>query len=120
MPAPSAFSSGPGDAIRYRLLRPFSDGTTHVEFTPAELAQRLRALAPAGRSPRITYHGVLAPHAATRRQIVPRQLELDAVAASPRSAPSTTPRSPRRPTMPAHRCPDCGHPMRLLALDPGR
>jgi hypothetical protein len=118
MPAAAAFSRGPGDAIRYRLLRPFADGTTHVEFTPVQLAQRLRALGPAGRSPRITYHGVLAPHAATRRQVVPRQLELTQVVSAPRPRSGTRGRSRSPTNVAAHPCPTCGQPMRLVALEP--
>jgi hypothetical protein len=57
--------------IRYRLRRPFSDGTTHVEFDAAELVERLAALVPAGPLCQVSYHGALAPGAAVRWQIVP-------------------------------------------------
>ena len=108
---------GTGETIRYRLLRPFADGTTHVEFAPAELAARLQALGPHGPSPRITWHGVLAPHAAARRHVVPRQLELGHVdaPARPRTRTLRRPRSLPPPREPP--CPDCGLPMQLVAVD---
>jgi hypothetical protein len=115
--AAHAFTPGNGETIRYRLLRPFADGTTHVEFAPAELAARLHALGPHGPSPRITWHGVLAPHAAARRHVVPRQLELGHVdaPARPRTRTLTRPRSLPPPREPP--CPDCGLPMQLVAVD---
>jgi hypothetical protein len=119
--AAHAFTPGSGETIRYRLLRPFADGTTHVEFAPAELATRLQALGPHGPSPRITWHGVLAPHAAARRHVVPRQLELGHVLghvdapARPRTRTLRRPRSLPPPREPP--CPDCGVPMQLVAVD---
>ncbi len=116
MPAAHAFSRGTGESIRYRLLHPFADGTTHVEFAPAELAARLRELGPAGRASRITWHGVLAPHAANRRHVVPRQLELGEIVQVRRAAPRT-----RRKPAPirAQPCPTCGQVMHVVGLEVG-
>jgi len=44
---------------------PFRDGTTHFVFEPLVLIERLAALVPPPRMHQLTYHGVLAPGAAT-------------------------------------------------------
>lgn len=56
----------------YRLKRIFSDGTTHVLFSPMELLEKLVALVPRPNVHLIRYHGVLAPHARIRPKVVPR------------------------------------------------
>jgi hypothetical protein len=104
----SALSRPTPDTIRYRLHRPFADGTTHVEFSTAEFAARLRAFAPDARTAPITYHGVLAPRAALRPLLTPRQLDLLPAARSPRGK-----RAPARPRAPV--CPTCDEPMQLIA-----
>lgn len=57
------------------LKTPFRDGTTHVVMSPLELLQRLAALVPRSRLNLIRYHGVLAPNAKWRSQIVPSRPE---------------------------------------------
>ena len=47
---------------------------------PTELIEKLAALVPPPRVHLIRYHGVLAPYAADRSQIVPGSQEQDAVA----------------------------------------
>ena len=47
------------------------DGTTHIVMSPLEFMQRLAALVPRPRLHLIRFHGVLAPHAKLRAQIVP-------------------------------------------------
>ena len=56
--------------VRLELRRPWSDGTTHLLFDPVELLERLAALVPRPRINLILYHGVLAPPAACRAQVV--------------------------------------------------
>jgi len=58
-------------SIDYRLSRPWNDGTTTVVLGPLELLARLAALVPPPRSHQVRYHGVLAPNAAWRDQVVP-------------------------------------------------
>ena len=53
------------------LRRRWTDGTTHLVFDPVELLERLAALTPRPRVNLILYHGLLAPRAAWRRDIVP-------------------------------------------------
>ena len=57
--------------LRYELKRPWSDGTTHLLFTPDELIERLCALVPPPKSHLVLYHGVLASHASWRKEILP-------------------------------------------------
>ena len=68
---------GPGDlqetATRspFTLKTPWADGTTSLMLSPTELIEKLVALVPPPRRNLIRYHGVLAPAAADRAQIVP-------------------------------------------------
>jgi hypothetical protein len=57
----------------YRLKRSFTDGTTHVLFSPMELMEKLVAIVPQPKIHLVRYHGVLAPHARIRSQIVPKK-----------------------------------------------
>src|SRR3954453_8924667 len=54
-----------------QLKSPWRDGTAHIVMSPLELMQRLAALVPRPRLHLIRFHGVLAPHAKLRAQIVP-------------------------------------------------
>lgn len=54
-----------------KLKTPFRDGTTHVVMSPLELLQKLAALVPRPRINLIRFHGVLAPNAKWRSQVVP-------------------------------------------------
>ncbi len=54
-----------------QLKSPYRDGTTHIVMSPLEFMQRLAALVPHPRLHLIRFHGVLAPHAKLRPQIVP-------------------------------------------------
>jgi len=56
----------------YRLKKAFSDGTTHVKFSPLELIEKLVALIPRPRMHLVRYHGILAPNARLRSRIVPK------------------------------------------------
>jgi hypothetical protein len=58
--------------IAVGLQRPWADGTTHLVFTPIELLQRLVPLVPRPRINMLLYHGVLAPNAPWRREVVAR------------------------------------------------
>jgi len=61
----------PAGEVVLQLKTPYRDGTTHLVMTPLEFLQRLAALVPRPRLPLIRFHGVLAPNAALRPQIVP-------------------------------------------------
>lgn len=57
--------------VLYRFKRPHRDGRTHVLLDPLTFLSRLAALVPRPRAHLLTYHGVLAPAAAMRAEIVP-------------------------------------------------
>lgn len=53
------------------LRRPWADGTTHVVFEPRAFLSRLAVLVSRPRVNLVRYHGVRAPRAAWRRDVVP-------------------------------------------------
>nr|WP_256329555.1 transposase [Nitrosomonas sp. Nm33] len=53
------------------LKTPYRDGTTHIVMSPLEFMQRLAALVPRPRRNLIRFHGVLAPNAKLRFEIIP-------------------------------------------------
>ena len=57
--------------VVHELRVPFRDGTTHFVFEPLVFIERLAALVPPPRMHMLTYHGVLAPGASWRSDIVP-------------------------------------------------
>ena len=65
----------PDGRVRYRMKRPWKDGTTSIVFDPLDLISRLAALVPPPRFNLIRYHGVLAPGAKLRSRIVPAPTE---------------------------------------------
>jgi hypothetical protein len=58
--------------VQLELKTPWRDGTTHLVLSPLEFMLRLAALMPRPRLHLIRYHGVLAPNATLRAQVVPR------------------------------------------------
>jgi len=54
-----------------RLKTPYRDGATHIVMSPLEFMQRLAALVPRPRLNLIRFHGVLAPNARLRAEIIP-------------------------------------------------
>ena len=63
-----------GDVV-LQLKSAFKDGTTHIVMAPLEFMQRLAALVPRPRLHLIRFHGVLAPNAKLRREIIPSPVE---------------------------------------------
>jgi hypothetical protein len=59
------------DQVVLTLKTPYRDGTTHVVMSPLEFMQRLAALVPRPRLHLIRLHGLLAPNAKRRSEIVP-------------------------------------------------
>ncbi|MGH8658267.1 MAG: transposase [Gammaproteobacteria bacterium] len=62
--------NGAGQVV-LTLKTPYRDGTTHIVMSPLEFMQRLAALAPRPRLHLIRFHGVLAPNARLRSEIIP-------------------------------------------------
>ncbi len=114
--------AGAGDRVIQQLAVPWSDGTTHVEFSSRELARRLVALTPSERIHRVSYHGVLAPRAAARWRLHAQQLPLvpDVPIRQPLVAgePSATP-PPSRAARRFHpsTCGRCGGRLRVVAVE---
>jgi hypothetical protein len=56
--------------VQLELKRPWSDGTTHLLFEPVEFLEKLAAVTPRPEINLVLYHGVLAPHARWRAEVV--------------------------------------------------
>jgi hypothetical protein len=56
--------------LAIKLKRTWHDGTTHLVFEPLEFLAKLAALTPRPEINLLIYHGVLAPHARWRPQVV--------------------------------------------------
>ncbi len=65
--------------LLYRLKRRWRDGTTHMVFESEELLEKLVSLVPPPRAHQVRYHGVLAPCAGRRAEVVPRVAEAPAL-----------------------------------------
>jgi len=59
-----------GDALQYELKRPWRNGTRFVTLEPHELLSRICAMVPPPRFHTVRFHGVLAPNANLREQVV--------------------------------------------------
>jgi hypothetical protein len=57
----------------FKLKTPWSDGTTHLIFSVMELIEKLAALVPPPRVNLVRYHGIIAPNAKNRAQVVPKK-----------------------------------------------
>jgi len=70
----------------------WSDGTYQIVLSPEELLEKLAALVPPPRLNLVRYHGVLAPNATDRAQIVPgpkpAEKETDVHESDPASTPA--------------------------------
>jgi hypothetical protein len=62
------------EPVAFTLKSIWSDGTYQIVLSPEELLEKLAALVPPPRLNLVRYHGVLAPNAADRAQIVPVDL----------------------------------------------
>jgi hypothetical protein len=115
----------------FSLSRPWSDGTVAFTFSAAEFVERLAALIPPPHKNQVIYHGVLAPRAAWRQQVVPRPLRITDAQRKRRAADVLT-RTPSRADRPrwtpwrqllertfgadGFGCPNCFQRMRLRAV----
>jgi hypothetical protein len=62
--------TGDGDELRYELKKAWRDGTRFVRLDPYELIARICAMVPPPWFHIIRFHGVLAPNAKLREQVV--------------------------------------------------
>ena len=109
------------------LKIPCRDGTTHIVMTPMEFMQRLATLVPRPRLNLIRFHGVLAPNAKLRPQIIPGEKEnksnpsdtSDDALQSATSVRSSWARLLKRVfDIDIEYCPHCGANMKIIAAIP--
>ena len=112
-----------------QLKSPYRDGTTHIVMSPLEFLQRLAALVPRPRLHLIRFHGVLAPHAKLRAQIVP-STPVSVPEACDHHAQTPPPEAPARMSwacllkrvfdIDIESCPRCGGRLNIIAaiVDP--
>ncbi len=121
---------GADGQVVLQLRHPWADGTTCLAFEPTAFLERLAVLVPRPRINLVLYHGVLAPRAAWRAEVVRRHTPvasavtrpIDATAASAPTSPD--PGSGSRWANLMRRafgfdvlaCPRCGGRLRLIAL----
>ncbi len=102
----------PGGRIAYRIKKLRDGRAKQRVMTPVELLARLAALIPPPRYPLVRYHGVVAPRATWRREIVPKPraplpckprrrgaasvVEDNAIEAAPRQSHASPPGAARR------------------------
>ncbi len=111
----------PNGQLAYRLKTPWRDGTTHIYMTPRQLLAKLAALVPPSRMNRVRFHGVLAPHAKARSEVVPvpvcdeedADAELEGARRPKRYSGSKL--SPRVFAIDMEHCPACGGPLKIVA-----
>ncbi|MFO1539531.1 MAG: transposase, partial [Chloroflexota bacterium] len=82
-------------SIAVGLKRVWSDGTSALVFSPAELVERLVALVPPPRANQVIYRGVLAANAAWRAEVVSRPPPPDPGGGPGRGGPRGAPHPPR-------------------------
>ncbi len=107
-----------------QLKSPYRDGTTHIVMSPLEFRQRLAARVPRPRLHLIRFHGVLAPHAKLRAQIVP-SAPINAQEACDHHAQTPPASAPTRMSwacllkrvfdIDIEQCPRCGGRLRIIA-----
>ena len=120
---------GADGLVVLQLRHPWADGTTSLAFEPTAFLERLAVLVPRPRINLVLYHGVLAPRAAWRAEVVRRQAPVDAVGPRAAVAPMTERASPdpasgsrwanlmrRAFGFEVLACPRCGGRLRLIAL----
>ncbi|MBF0316493.1 MAG: transposase [Oligoflexia bacterium] len=61
--------------IIFALKNHYTDGTTHLKFTPEEFIEKLVALIPPSRAHLVRCHGLLAPNSKKRSEVVPKKKE---------------------------------------------
>ncbi len=110
--------------IVLKLKTPYRDGTTHIIMSPLEFMQRLAALVPRPRLNLIRFHGVLAPNAKLRAEIIPDGMKNkskptdanDDVPPSPASVRISWARLLKRVfDIDIEQCPHCGGALKIIA-----
>jgi len=124
-----------GERIVYRLPHPAPDGTTALSLTPLEFLERLALLIHPPRIHRHRYHGVLAPNAKLRYQVIALGREQGGAQELPSGLLDTQSVAGSQGGAPGHRrssrwasliariydvlplvCPSCGASMSIIAF----
>jgi hypothetical protein len=121
--AEGRLSFAPDGSVLLRLKTPWRDGTSHIALQPVELLEKLGALIPRPYVNLIIYHGVLAPNAKWRREVVDfgrPQVERASSATTPRKVGASYNRTwaelmRRGLDIDVLECPDCGGRLRFVA-----
>jgi hypothetical protein len=121
--AEDRLSLAPDGSVLVRLKTPWRDGTSHIALQPVELLEKLAALIPRPYVNLIVYHGVLAPNAKWRREVVDfgrPQGERASSATTPRKVSASYNRTwaelmRRGLDIDVLECPDCGGRLRFVA-----
>ena len=116
-------SLAPDGSVVVRLETPWRDGTSHIALQPLELLEKLAALIPRPYVNLIVYHGVLAPHAKWRREVVDfgrSSVENASFASTPKKVGASHNRTWaelmwRGLDIDVLQCPDCGGRLRFVA-----
>jgi hypothetical protein len=121
--AEDRMSFSPDGRVLVRLKTPWRDGTSHIALEPQELLEKLAALIPRPYVNLIVYHGVLAPNAKWRREVV--RFGHSKAAGEPSSSAAGKVAGARNRTwaelmrrgleIDVLECPDCGGRMRFVA-----
>ena len=110
--------------VTLKLKSPYRDGTTHLVMTGLEFMQKLAALVPRPRLNLIRYHGVLAPNAKWRSQIVPQVIpdplsdhagEDSPIPSAPKQTISWARLLKRVFNIDMERCPNCQGKLQIIA-----
>ena len=106
-----------------RLKTPWRDGTSHIALQPLELLEKLAPLIPRPYVNLIVYHGVLAPNAKWRGEVVDfgrSQVQSASSASTPQKVVGSQNRTwaelmRRGLDIDVLECPDCGGRLRFVA-----
>jgi hypothetical protein len=121
--AEDRLSFGSDGSVLVRLKTPWRDGTSHIALQPLELLEKLAALTPRPYVNLIVYHGVLAPNAKWRREVVDfgrPQVEKPSSASIPKKVIDSHNRTwaelmRRGLDIDVLECPNCGGRLRFVA-----
>jgi hypothetical protein len=121
--AADRLSLAPDGSVLVRLKTPWRDGTSHIALQPVELLEKLAALIPRPYVNLIVYHGMLAPNAKWRREVVDfgrAKVERKTTASGPGKATASYNRTwaelmRRGLDIDVLQCPDCGGRLRFVA-----
>jgi len=121
--AKDRLSFAPDGSVLVRLKTPWRDGTSHIALQPLELLEKLAVLIPRPYVNLIVYHGVLAPNAKWRREVVlfgRAPVDCKTSAGTPRKVTASYNRTwaelmRRGLDVDVLECPDCGGRLRFVA-----